>query len=145
MFLIVYYVGSRLHFNYRDAVAVAFNATGRDFEIAIAIAITAFNPTVALATVVGPLIEAPVMLTLVWDRHARRETVVRHRVGPAGPGKQRQHLSLPSNMTFRGRRFSKQIGFTPAPSVNKSKKYVSASALPDRYVGLRQGRVQLPD
>ena len=46
----------------RDGVAVAFNATGRDFEIAIAIAITAFSPTVALATVVGPLIEVPVML-----------------------------------------------------------------------------------
>jgi ACR3 family arsenite transporter len=66
MFFVVYAVGSRLGFNYRDAVAVAFNSTGRDFEIAIAIAITAFSPTVALATVVGPLIEVPVMLTLVW-------------------------------------------------------------------------------
>jgi ACR3 family arsenite transporter len=66
MFFIVLFVGSRLHFSYRDGVAVAFNATGRDFEIAIAIAITAFSPTVALATVVGPLIEVPVMLFLVW-------------------------------------------------------------------------------
>jgi len=67
MFFVVYFVGARLGFNYRDAVAVAFNSTGRDFEIAIAIAITAFSPTVALATVVGPLIEVPVMLTLVWS------------------------------------------------------------------------------
>ena len=66
MFFIVLLVGWRLGFAYRDAVAVAFNATGRDFEIAIAIAITAFSPTVALATVVGPLIEVPVMLFLVW-------------------------------------------------------------------------------
>ncbi len=66
MFFVVYLVGWRLGFNYGDAVAVAFNATGRDFEIAIAIAITAFSPTVALATVVGPLIEVPVMLALVW-------------------------------------------------------------------------------
>jgi len=66
MFFVVYLVGWRLRFNYRDTVAVAFNATGRDFEIAIAIAITAFSPTVALATVVGPLIEVPVMLALVW-------------------------------------------------------------------------------
>jgi ACR3 family arsenite transporter len=66
MFFVVLAVGSRLRFAYRDAVAVAFNATGRDFEIAIAIAITAFSPTVALATVVGPLIEVPVMLALVW-------------------------------------------------------------------------------
>jgi ACR3 family arsenite transporter len=66
MFFVVLLVGWRLGFSYRDAVAVAFNATGRDFEIAIAIAITAFSPTVALATVVGPLIEVPVMLFLVW-------------------------------------------------------------------------------
>lgn len=66
MFFIVLFVGWRLHFSYADAVAVAFSATGRDFEIAIAIAITAFSPTVALATVVGPLIEVPVMLALVW-------------------------------------------------------------------------------
>ena len=67
MFFVVLLVGWRLRFPYRDAVAVAFNATGRDFEIAIAIAITAFSPTVALATVVGPLIEVPVMLVLVWS------------------------------------------------------------------------------
>jgi ACR3 family arsenite transporter len=66
MFFVVLFIGSRLGFPYRDAVAVAFNSTGRDFEIAIAIAITAFSPTVALATVVGPLIEVPVMLALVW-------------------------------------------------------------------------------
>ena len=66
MFSVVYLVGARLGFSYEDAVAVAFNSTGRDFEIAIAIAITAFSPTVALATVVGPLIEVPVMLSLVW-------------------------------------------------------------------------------
>jgi ACR3 family arsenite transporter len=67
MFFVVLLVGWRLGFSYRDAVAVSFNATGRDFEIAIAIAITAFSPTVALATVVGPLIEVPVMLFLVWS------------------------------------------------------------------------------
>ena len=66
MFFVVLFIGSRLRFPYRDAVAVAFNSTGRDFEIAIAIAITAFSPTVALATVVGPLIEVPVMLALTW-------------------------------------------------------------------------------
>ena len=67
MFFVVLFVGWRLRFTYADAVAVAFSATGRDFEIAIAIAITAFSPTVALATVVGPLIEVPVMLFLVWS------------------------------------------------------------------------------
>ncbi len=73
MFLVVYLVGWRLGFPYEDSVAVAFNSTGRDFEIAIAIAITAFNPAVALATVVGPLIEVPVMLALVWLARRTRE------------------------------------------------------------------------
>jgi ACR3 family arsenite transporter len=70
MFVVVYLVSWKLGINYKDSVAVAFNSTGRDFEIAIAIAITAFNPTVALATVVGPLIEVPVMLVLVWFSRA---------------------------------------------------------------------------
>jgi ACR3 family arsenite transporter len=73
MFAVVYLVGWKLGFSYRDTVAVAFNSTGRDFEIAIAIAITAFNPTVALATVVGPLIEVPVMLVLVWLARRTRD------------------------------------------------------------------------
>ena len=67
MFFVALSIGSRLHFPYGDGVAVAFNSTGRDFEIAIAIAITAFSPTVALATVVGPLIEVPIMLALAWS------------------------------------------------------------------------------
>lgn len=66
VFMVVYLIGWRLGFSYEDAAACAFNSTGRDFEIAIAIAITAFSPMVALATVVGPLIEVPIMLTLVW-------------------------------------------------------------------------------
>lgn len=86
MFFGVLIVGWRLGFAYRDAVAVAFNSTGRDFEIAIAIAITAFSPTVALATVVGPLIEVPVMLFFVWSalRLAPRLFGVEPAAVPAG-------------------------------------------------------------
>lgn len=85
IFLSVYLVGWRLGFDYRDSVAVAFNSTGRDFEIAIAIAITAFSPTVALGTVVGPLIEVPIMLSLVWlaGRMERRLFAVRGLAQPA--------------------------------------------------------------
>jgi ACR3 family arsenite transporter len=74
-------VSWKLGLNYKDSVAVAFNATGRDFEIAIAIAITAFNPAVALATVIGPLIEVPVMLVLVWA--ARRTKLVLFKESPS--------------------------------------------------------------
>jgi ACR3 family arsenite transporter len=82
MFAVVYLVGWKLGFNYKDTVAVAFNSTGRDFEIAIAIAITAFNPTVALATVVGPLIEVPVMLVLVWLARRTRDRMFAPAVEP---------------------------------------------------------------
>jgi ACR3 family arsenite transporter len=83
MFALAYLAGWRLGFSYADSVAVAFNSTGRDFEIAIAIAITAFNPTVALATVVGPLIEVPVMLVLVWMARRTRERLFAAPQAPA--------------------------------------------------------------
>jgi ACR3 family arsenite transporter len=89
MFSAVYVIGARLGFSYEDAVAVAFNSTGRDFEIAIAIAITAFSPTVALATVVGPLIEVPVMLTLVWGAMRLRPRLFRARAESATPRQDR--------------------------------------------------------
>jgi ACR3 family arsenite transporter len=73
MFGLAFLISWKLGFNYQDSVAIGFNSTGRDFEIAIAIAITAFNPTVALATVVGPLIEVPVMLALVWFARKTRK------------------------------------------------------------------------
>lgn len=73
-FIALFYVAKAFRLNYQDSAAVAFNSTGRDFEIAIAIAITVFNPTVALATVVGPLIEVPVMLVLVWFARNRAKS-----------------------------------------------------------------------
>jgi ACR3 family arsenite transporter len=79
MFVVVYLVSWKAGLNYRDSVAVGFNSTGRDFEIAIAIAITAFNPTVALATVIGPLIEVPVMLVLVWFAKATEAKLFRNK------------------------------------------------------------------
>jgi ACR3 family arsenite transporter len=67
LFNLVYFVTRRLGYNYDDASTMAFHCTGRNFELAIAIALTAFAsmPMVAVSTVVGPLIEIPVMLTLV--------------------------------------------------------------------------------
>ncbi len=54
------------------AVTVGFHVTGRNFELSIALALSAFAaaPMVAISTVIGPLIEVPVMLTLAWmGRH----------------------------------------------------------------------------
>jgi arsenite transporter len=85
MFFTVFLIGAWMRFRYPDAVAVAFSATGRDFEIAIAIAVTAFTPTVALATVVGPLIEVPVMLFFVWAAGRLRGRLFNYHEPEAGP------------------------------------------------------------
>lgn len=63
-----YWVSRALHLRNDKAVTVGFHVTGRNFELSIALALSAFalTPLVAVSTVVGPLIEIPTMLALVW-------------------------------------------------------------------------------
>ena len=77
LFNTVYFTTRKLGFNYEDSATMAFNCTGRNFELAIAIALTAFAemPMVAVSTVVGPLIEIPVMLSLVTIALRRRKKI----------------------------------------------------------------------
>ena len=68
-------LGLRTHFPYERNTAVAFTAAGNNFELGIAVAIGVFGVTSgeALAGVVGPLIEVPVLVSFVyvalWARH----------------------------------------------------------------------------
>ena len=77
LFNLVYFTTRRFGYNYEDSATMAFHSTGRNFELAIAIALTAFAsmPMVAVSTVVGPLIEIPVMLTLVHLALRRRKRI----------------------------------------------------------------------
>jgi arsenite transporter len=61
-------LGHRLHLTYERTTAMAFTAAGNNFELAIAVAIGVFGVTSgeALAGVVGPLIEVPVLVALVY-------------------------------------------------------------------------------
>ena len=67
MFIVSYLTAWMLKINYENSVAVAFTSASNNFEIAIAVAATVFGISsgVALATVIGPLIEVPIMLAMV--------------------------------------------------------------------------------
>ncbi|QIZ69321.1 ACR3 family arsenite efflux transporter [Oxynema aestuarii] len=67
IFAIAYVVGLKLNLTYEDAAPAALIGASNHFEVAIATAVMLFglNSGAALATVVGVLIEVPVMLMLV--------------------------------------------------------------------------------
>lgn len=89
MFFGAFLLGKGLGLAYDRTATLAFTAAGNNFELAIAVAIATFGVTSgqALSGVVGPLIEVPVLIGLVYVALAWRKRFEPGAVGTPGGGR----------------------------------------------------------
>jgi ACR3 family arsenite transporter len=163
MFTASFALGRRLRLGYPKTATLAFTAAGNNFELAIAVAISVFGAASgqALAGVVGPLIEVPVLVALVYAALWARRRYYPTDVDFAGRGAVRSAASATSTGTcpigradrcgcasdsrrHRGARprASGRIGRRSGPSEKVARKRCAhrLQRIPDLYIFSEEGK-----
>jgi ACR3 family arsenite transporter len=83
MFFSTFFILKKKGFSYPQTTSVSFSAASNDFELAIAVSIAVFgiNSPAAFATVIGPLLEVPILISLVnfalaFEKKFKNQSVV---------------------------------------------------------------------